>query len=333
VAEGAMKPFRLSCLPMHRLRHATSLMLLVVLVLAACSTAPAPTSPNPTATTSGYPGWPAGPDPNAQMVPLLVSSELVPGPNRFLFSLADLHNALIAAPDLTTQVRFFDLAADPATPVAQATGTFIWTVPDTVGLYHVTVAFPRAGPWGVEIVASKAGLADQRARVVFEVRATGSTPALGAKVPASDTPTATTPAGIAAISTDQQPDPDFYRQSVKDALAAGRPFVLVFATPQFCVSRACGPTLDTVKSVAAPYKARIDFIHVEPYKLRQTETGLQPDLAANGDFQVVPAAAQWGLPTEPWIFLVRADGTLMAKFEGAVGADELRQALDALAGS
>ena len=267
------------------------------------------------------------------MVPLLIGSELVPGPNRFLFSLVDLHNALIAAPDLTTRVRFFDLAADPTKPTTQSAGTFIWTVPDTVGLYHVTVTFGRAGPWGVEIMASKTGLPDQTARVVFDVRDAGSTPALGAKVPAADTPTATTKAGIAAISTDQHVDPDFYRQSVNGALAAGRPFVLVFATPLFCTSRACGPTLDTVKSVAQPYKSQIDFIHVEPYKLRLTDTGLQPDLATDGSFQTVPAAAAWGLPSEPWIFLVRADGTLLAKFEGAVGADELRQALDALAGS
>ncbi|MGH2406891.1 MAG: hypothetical protein ACRDF7_02270 [Candidatus Limnocylindrales bacterium] len=316
---------------MHRRPFA--LLVVLLIVVAGCAGSPAPTTPAATATTSGYPGWPAGPDPQAQMVPLLISSELVPGPNRFLFSLADLHNALIAAPDLTTQLRFFDLAADPATPAAQATGTFIWTVPDTVGLYHAMVTFGRAGPWGVEIGASKSGLPDRTARVVFDVRATGSTPALGSKVPVADTPTATTSAGIAAISTDSQPDPDFYRQSVNGALAAHRPFVLIFATPLFCTSRACGPTLDTVKSVAEPYKAQMDFIHVEPYKLRQTETGLQPDLAADGSFQVVPAASAWNIPTEPWIFLVRADGTLLAKFEGAVGADELRLALDALVGS
>jgi hypothetical protein len=266
------------------------------------------------------------------MVPLLVSSELTPGPNRFLFSLTDAKNALIAGPDLGTRLRFFDLAADPATPTAETTGTFIWTVPDEIGLYHAAVDFARAGPWGVEIVASKAGATDRTVRVIFDVRAASSTPALGARVPASDTPTATTADGIAAISTDTDPDPDFYRTSVKAALAAGRSFVLVFATPLFCTSRACGPTLDTVKSVAGPYKDRVDFIHVEPYKLKATPNGPQPDVGADGFPQAVPAAADWGLPTEPWVFVVRADGTLAAKFEGAVGADELQAALNALSG-
>ena len=312
-------------------RHLLAATLLGLLVISACAPT-APAAPTPTATSAGYPGWPNGPEANAQMVPLLVSSELLPGPNRFLFSLTDAHNALIAAPDLGTTLRFFDLAADPATPAAEATGTFIWTVPDELGLYHAAVDFARAGPWGVEIVAAKAGLPDRTVRVIFDVRAAGSTPALGTRVPASDTPTATTAATIAAISTDTKPDPDFYRQSVKAALAAGRPFVLVFATPLFCTSRACGPTLDTVKSVAGPYKDHIDFIHVEPYKLRQTANGLQPDVAADGFPQAVPAAVDWGLPTEPWVFVVRADGTLAAKFEGAVGADELQAALNALSG-
>ena len=322
-----MKPLGLSCPAMHsRLLAASSLL---VLLVAGCAS-PGPAAPTPTGAGGGYPGWPEGPDATAQMVPLLVSSELVPGPNRFLYSLTDLQNALIAAPDLATDVRLYDLAADPAKPAAEATGTFIWSLQGQLGLYHASVDFGRAGPWGLEIVARKAGLPDRTVRMRFDVRASGTTPALGARVPASDTPTATTAAAIAGISTDRQPDPDFYRQSVKGALAAGRPFVLVFATPLFCTSSVCGPTLDTVKGVAGPYKDRVDFIHVEPYRLRQTQDGLQPDLAASGDYQVVPAMADWGLPTEPWVFVVRADGTLAAKFEGTLGADELRQTLDTL---
>jgi len=324
-----MKPDPLSSAAM-RLRLSAG-CLLIVIAVAGCAQSVAIT-PLPPTTGGGYLGWPNGPDAQAQMVPLLISSELVPGPNRFLFSLTDPRNALIAAPDLATGLRFFDLAADPATPTGQATGTFVWTVPDKLGLYHAAVDFGRAGPWGVEIVATKAGLPDRIVRAIFDVRAAGSTPGLGIKVPASDTPTAMTPATLAAISTDLHPDPDFYRQSVRGALAAGRPFVLVFATPLFCASQVCGPTLDTVKGVAGAFKGAIDFIHVEPYRLRQTENGLQPDVAANGDYQVVPALTEWGLPTEPWVFVVAADGTLLAKFEGAVGVDELKQTLDALLG-
>ena len=280
----------------------------------------------------GFPGWPTGPDPDAEIVPIIVSSERVVGPNRFLYALTDTANQPIASPDLATMVRFFDLAADPATPVAEAPGTFIWTVPDELGLYHASVDLPRAGPWGVEIVASAAGQPDRTARAIFDVRETSTTPAIGAPAPASDTPTASDPPGIAAISTDQDPNPAFYRTSVKAALAAGRPFLLVFATPLFCSSRACGPTLDTVKAAVAPYGDRLDVIHVEPYELQRVDGQPQLVYAANQP-QVVPSAIEWGIPIEPYIFVVDADGKVAAKFEGAIGADELTEALDAVVAS
>jgi hypothetical protein len=280
---------------------------------------------------SGFPGWPTGPNPGAEIVPIIVSSERVVGSNRFLYALTAA-NKPIASPDLATTVRFYDLAADPATPVAEAAGIFIWTVPDEIGLYHASVDFSRAGPWGVEIVASAAGQPDRTARAIFDVREASTTPAIGAAAPASDTPTATDAAGITAISTDRQPNPAFYRASVKDALAAGKPFVLVFSTPLFCASRSCGPTLETVKTAVGPYAEQIEVIHVEPYKLQLLNGQPQPELDAQGGFQVVPSATEWGIPIEPYIFVVGADGKVAAKFEGAIGADELQSAVDGVLG-
>ncbi len=310
-------------------------MAMVALAVAACGGGSTPTggfssaSPRPVASAATtFPGWPTGPEPDAEMVPIIVSNERVVGPNRFLYALVDTANKPIAAPGLATTVRFYDLATDPETPVTETDGAFIWTVPDELGLYHAAVDFPRAGPWGVEIVASEDGQPDRTARAVFDVRAASRTPAIGAAAPPSDTPTASDPAGIAAISTDTNPNPAFYRSSVKAALAAGKPFLLVFATPLYCASRTCGPTLDTVKSAVAPYGDAIEVIHVEPYQLQLVGGTPQPVLDAKGHFQVVPAAAEWGIPIEPYIFVVGADGKVAAKFEGAVGADELTSAID-----
>ncbi len=36
---------------------------------------------------------------------------------------------------------------------------------------------------------------------------------------------------------------------------------------------------------------------------------------------------QWGLQSEPWTFLVGADGLIKAKFEGSVSANELETAI------
>jgi hypothetical protein len=291
------------------------MLLLLALLLTACSgTVPGPT----VASAALYPGWTdraVGADP---IVPILVSSELAVGPNRFLFSLADADNRIIAAPEVGVALRFFELGASTERPAAEREGTFLAVDGIERGLYRAKVDFPRAGDWGVEVEANGPGVPELTARVVFSVRQTSATPAIGAGAPASDTPTARDRSGIAAISTDDDPDPDFYRSSVKDAVSSGRPSVITFATPRFCTSRVCGPTLDIVKAVAPPFKERVTFVHVEVFGNLE-----QPD-----QLEVVPAVGEWSLPTEPWVFVVDAEGKVAAKFEGVVGPDELEAAIE-----
>jgi hypothetical protein len=227
-------------------------------------------------------------------------------------------------------VRFFAVERDPANPTSSARATFI-DAGSGRGLYHVTVDFPCAGEWGMEVTATlPSGVAS--ARVIFPVQPVGTTPAIGAKAPAADTPTATTSDGIAAISTDPHPDPDFYRMTIAQAITAGKPAMIVFATPAFCQTAMCGPTLDIVKTVAAGYKDTVDFVHVEPYVLQQTANGLQQVLSAQGQLEPVPAVGLYGLQSEPFSFVVDRDGRVTAKFDGIVGTDELTAALAAVTG-
>ena len=109
--------------------------------------------------------------------------------------------------------------------------------------------------------------------------------------------------------------------------------MVVFATPAFCVSAQCGPTLDRVKSIAHASPTSVAFINVEPYQLQFTEGRLQPVLDANGQLQPVEAVNQWGLLSEPWIFTVDRDGVIQGSFEGVVGEDELKAAIADIAGS
>jgi len=46
----------------------------------------------------------------------------------------------------------------------------------------------------------------------------------------------------------------------------------------------------------------------------------------------VPVAAtiEWGLPSEPWIFVVDRDGLVTASFEGIVSEEELQAAVEAV---
>jgi hypothetical protein len=297
-----------------RSRRPALMLLLLALLPAGCTG----TTPSPTVASAGvYPGWTdraVGADP---IVPILVSSELAVGPNRFLFSLADAENRIIASPEVGVALRFFDLAASTERPAIEREGLFLAVDGVERGLYRAKVDFPRAGDWGVQVEANGPGVPELTARVMFSVAEKSATPAIGATAPASETPTARDRSGIAAISTDEDPDPDFYRSSVREAVSSGRPSVITFATPKFCTSRVCGPTLDVVKAVAPPFKEWVTFVHVEVFSNLE-----QPD-----QLEVVPAVGEWSLPTEPWVFVVDAEGKVAAKFEGVVAPEELEAAI------
>ena len=68
---------------------------------------------------------------------------------------------------------------------------------------------------------------------------------IGDEAPASDTPTTANHAAN-RITTAKPPDVGLLRYSVKDSVESGKPFVVAFATPAFCQSRTCGPTVDVV---------------------------------------------------------------------------------------
>ena len=152
---------------------------------------------------------------------------------------------------------------------------------------------------------------------VLEVSARSSSVAVGARAPRSQTPTlATAPA--ARLTTSRPPDLPLLRDSVARSLAAHKPFVVTFATPKFCTSRTCGPVVDVVEAVRRRFERRgVRFMHVEVF------TDNDPARGYNRWMR------QWGLSTEPWVFLVGADGRVKAKFEGSVSEAELAAAVRA----
>lgn len=295
---------------------------LALMVGCGTSTSSAPSAAPPSAS----PGSSGGP----VILPLLVSAEITKGPNRFLFSLTDRSNALIAAPDVKVHLLFYDVDTAPDTVVFEEDARFFWSIEDTAGLYAASVDFPNAGRWGTRFEATFPDGRTEVVRADYDVRETGTSPVLGAKVPSVDTPTLAAVNGdVRALTTDQAPEPRFYEVSIADALTAGEPFVVSFATPAFCRTRTCGPTLDIVKGVAAAYPD-LTFINVEPYVMAYEDGALQPVMDARGQLQAAPWTEAWGLPTEPYTFVVRGDGTAAAKFEGVLTAEELKAAIDAL---
>jgi len=179
-------------------------------------------------------------------------------------------------------------------------------------IYVAHLRVPRAGRYW--LVAQPDGARIQ-ALGVLDVGARSRSVRVGAKAPRSQTPTlATAPA--AQLTTSRPPDLPLLRDSVAGSLAAHKPFVVTFATPKFCTSRTCGPVVDVVEAVRRRFEQRgVGFIHVEVFRDNDPARGYNRWMR------------QWGLTTEPWVFLVGADGHVKAKIEGSVSEAELAAAV------
>ncbi len=221
--------------------------------------------------------------------------------------------------------EFFGQAGEPAVfqftspdggTVERVGADFLSTEGVPLGLYVMRIEFPVDGRWEIRV----AGTDDQAGRSGVDVAAESLVPDAGDPAPRSVTPVADDQAGIGLISTDLQPDPDFYRLSIDEAVTNGRPTVIAFATPAFCQTALCGPTLDRVKEAVVGIDD-LDVVHVEPFDI---------PAAQSGSLEPVPAMFEWQLVTEPWVYVIDADGLVHSSFEGTIGDDELRTAIDAV---
>jgi hypothetical protein len=238
----------------------------------------------------------------------------------------------MASPDRTVQVAFMPPGATDPGPAVPA--TFVWAIEGSRGEYVARTEFPQAGDWKAIFVTQAPGGPQEAIGVAFQVQDELPVVDVGEKAPVSDTPTAADVGGdLDRISTDLDPDPTFYELSVADALAQGKPFVLIFATPAFCQSAQCGPTLERLKAAAAKAPDDIAFINVEPYQLTYAEGRLQPVLDANNQLQSVASVDQWGILSEPWIFAVDGDGIVRGSFEGIATDEELAEAFQTISGT
>lgn len=288
----------------------------------ACATAPAP---------ADLSAW--GPTTTSKsVIPVLIANpgELVCGANRVLFSFIDDSNRPIGSPNRSASVTIYDLGRDPGTAIQSADATFVWAIENDRGIYVANLTFPEAGTYGLELKTQLGSATPDRMRLTFDVLASSGVVKVGDKAPATKTPTLADAGGDATkISTDPTPDPALYQTSVDQDLAAHKPFVVIFATPKFCTTAQCGPTLERIKPFVTRYPG-VAFIHVEPYKLKLENGTLQADLDSANQLQQTDVTAAWGLLSEPWVFVVDKDGVVRGSFELIFSDAELTAALDAV---
>jgi hypothetical protein len=273
------------------------------------------------------------PEAGGRIQALITTSELVVGQNRFAFGLLKA-NKLIEDSEVTLRVYAVQgsevqLAAEMAVPFRavgkirqqrsvhrHADGTEHVHGDDSSirGLYVAQTRFSRAGTWGIEIIAQQKNGSRDVARTAVTVLETSQSPTVGSPAPRSRNLIASDVKDLRQIDTSPRPDPRLHQVRIADAIAQGKPQLIVFATPQFCTSRMCGPVVDIVRTLLPVYGKRVAFTHQEIWQ----------DFAEKKAF---PTVEEWRLITEPWIFIVDAYGIIRAKFEGLVTTRELEAAL------
>lgn len=320
---------------MNKLLRSAVLATLATALIACSGATPTPSaSPNGTARHGCTDAWPAaGQASSTGPLPLLANSDLAPGATRLIIGLVDSSSFPLGSPAWTLKSEVFDITTDGCTPLAAASPiSFAWAITNVRGFFIGTTDIPvGAREIGLVISGTDAAGATVLIRFTAVVQTAGIAPRPGNKAPNVATPIAATdPHGVAGVSTDPDPRLDFYTHSASELLATGTPFLIAFASPAFCVSQACGPTL-TILKAAADQHPEVIIIHVEPYQMSWNGTRLIPILATGGGLQPTSIVDAWQLPVEPWIFTVGRDGRILRSFEGVVSPDEIDAALAELA--
>lgn len=248
------------------------------------------------------------------------TSDFGVGANRVSFLVVDKQSRLIERPTARVWIARGLKQAPFGTTTAhfERIGVPGGDTADADGIYVAKLTTPTAGRYW--FMAEPVGGEKLQALGNIVVRKTSVAPAVGSRAIASRTPTlASTGGRLAALTTSRRPDRALYRVSVAQALAAHEPFVLTFATPQYCQSRTCGPVVDVVSAVRKRAASKgVRFIHVEIYKDNDPAKGVNQWVS------------QWRLPTEPFTFVVDRKGIIRTKLEGAFSSGELERAVAAV---
>ena len=299
----------------------------------AAPTAPAVATPAAVSTPAAAPAVPTpaassavpSPSPATAVRVRLESTVVRAGPNRIVVTVSDPNNRELATPDVAATFRFRS-TDDPALTPVEVPGTFIWVVRGGKAAYVAEMTLPRPGGYDATITLDGPAGRIGSAGFVMVAREQSPTPPIGAPAPSVRTPIAADVGGnLQLISSDVFPDPRFYEHSVDELLAAHKPFVFTIYSPAFCPTTACGPLLRYMKELAPEFPA-MNFVHAEPYVMRDLGGRIQPEYEGNG-YAWAAWSQAYGIPVEPYVFVVGADGRIVASFELIVGSDEIRAAI------
>jgi hypothetical protein len=188
--------------------------------------------------------------------------------------------------------------------------------PDAAGVvYSAELEFPGEGEWRLAAILKEEGELKVALLASVVVGEFERVPKPGQEAPVIHTPTAQDAGGeLSKITTRIPPDT---QNKVDYADALGKePIVLLFATPQFCQSRVCGPVVDVAEQAKHEYGDKAAFIHMEIYNENDPGKKVRPQVRA------------FRLPSEPWLFTIDRRGVIREAVEGAFGLKLMHEAVD-----
>ena len=186
-------------------------------------------------------------------------------------------------------------------------------------IYTTEIPFERPGRYELIGIARQGGklvaATTPTPGIVVKDPAKDPIPAVGSSPPRIHTPTEASAGGdIASIDT-RLPPSSMHDADFAEVLGK-KPVVLLFATPQLCQSRVCGPVVDIAEQVKAKLgNDDVEFIHMEVFRDNRIDKGIRPQLAA------------FDLVSEPWLFVFDRSGKVAARVEGAFSERELESAV------
>lgn len=220
----------------------------------------------------------------------------------------------------------------PGTDVSGEAPTII---SEARGVYEAEgVTFDLAGIWRATLSPEIDGVARQLT-VDFPVTELSDVhiPAPGEPARHTDTLTMDSKGRRGAIDSmadgsGEIPDPELHRWSIAEAIDRGRPALVLFGTPAYCASQFCGPEVTELQRFAAEYPDRAVFIHVEIWKDFNAQPQVINEGAADWLLRTMPDGSQ--NMTEPWLYLIGADGVIVDRWGSLFDPTDVESALEAL---
>lgn len=246
-----------------------------------------------------------GIDAEPTLTPIVATFEVLTGPNgRIPFGVLDSEQQ----PLLDREVQLWvvqegEVVTGPVEPLFYGEGL------GQRGIYVAEVELEEAGLYDavVQVDGEEAGVAPFSARTPEQ--STSHPP--GSEFPVIATPTEEDPGELETLCT-REPPCSMHDTSLDEALGTG-PVVFTVATPRFCQTAVCGPVVDVLEDLKADAGEGVTFIHAEVYN----DAGVTPSKVID-DLQ---------LPSEPWTWVIGADGVVVDRFDGPVVPSLLQDAL------